>query len=538
MDKVIQQILATNSYLEFEQWLCQLMTNQYKGDYQEYFAKLYFLSHSKHYQIDKYYSRLSDTIPKALGLSDHDLGSDGIIVHSDGHISLVQVKFRSDPNNSLTRGHLGGMSTEGVALKERLRYLYLFSNTYRPVKKTTDQERCCIKYILSDTLAGCEWELVQELARKYQPLKPIPKLNVGNFELRRWQKQALDFVLDHGTNFGRKQVIAACGAGKTFFARHLIDKPTYQRVLITVPNLHLLSQWFERLASWLPKRNYLLVGSDLSTQAELESFPFTLTTQSDQIETELKLKEIICISTYQSLDRVVSTYQSLDRVIAGNSGFDLVVADEAHRCCNRRRSNFTLVTRDDFPTTNRLFMTATPKIYSGAKVERVASMDDPAVFGPRYSYSFHKAIKEGIVNDYKIIVGAGTGQYSAEQFDAQFIVNSVRKYGLKSILVFSSSHKKSRVLYNSVKELVGNNLDFPKLELMPSQASSADKAKVVSKLETGQPIIIFNVRVFNVGSDLPRLESVMLRGGQRSVINTVQSVAVYVFNPINPSARF
>lgn len=106
-------------------------------------------------------------------------------------------------------------------------------------------------------------------------------MKVVPFKSRPWQEEALRFVMKQGPQFNKKQVIAACGSGKTWFSKTIIEHNSYYKILILVPNLHLLSQWFELMASWLPERSYCLVGSDINKNDV--DIPFILSTKTDRI---------------------------------------------------------------------------------------------------------------------------------------------------------------------------------------------------------------------------------------------------------------
>lgn len=66
----------------------------------------------------------------------------------------------------------------------------------------------------------------------------------------------------------------------------------------------------------------------------------------------------------------------------------MVVVDEAHRTAGRRGKAWAAVHHDDqVPSTRRLYLTATPRIWDpddshDADTEAVASMDDENLFGP------------------------------------------------------------------------------------------------------------------------------------------------------------
>ena len=125
---------------------------------------------------------------------------------------------------------------------------------------------------------------------------------------------------------------------------------------------------------------------------------------------------------------VFCTYHSLRRVTEaqadhGAPEFDLAIADEAHRTTGALRgirgSNDT--SRVDFQefhdderlhARKRLYMTATPRIYTGRSKSRLASkgidvidMGDHHVYGPQFHLlPFAKAVEHRVLSDYRVIV--------------------------------------------------------------------------------------------------------------------------------------
>ena len=121
---------------------------------------------------------------------------------------------------------------------------------------------------------------------------------------------------------------------------------------------------------------------------------------------------------------IVSTYQSGHQTAEGlrNAGAraDLMIGDEAHRTAGIRRVSgkkreerlrqFTMChDSDDFPARTRLYMTATPRVYSLDKPVddsrwEVRTMDDERTFGVEcYRLSYTRAVEEGLLSDYRII---------------------------------------------------------------------------------------------------------------------------------------
>jgi superfamily II DNA or RNA helicase len=498
-----------NSYADFCNTLRSL-TNQEKGDYQELLIKCYFDAHSFLYNIKEYYARVLDELPPIDNINVRDVGVDAYIIHKDNKISLVQIKYRSNPYDSLTRNMIARMVLEAGPIKDRIHNIYLVSNTDNKPVNISEQENDAynIKYILSNELYRSEcWDTIREHAKtiiKSNGKRQIIKLP----KLRRWQNEAIRFI--GSGNFGRKTIIAPCGAGKT---RLMIEiAKNYDRVLILVPSLHLLSQTFTSFCKYKSNRwSYLLVGSDIEQK---DNVSFDITIDSDIISKIASVNNICVISTYQSLDKINPSIR-----------FDICICDEAHRCASLKDSNFTLPLSDKFPVDNKLFLTATPKTYKD-DIYKDSSMDNIEKFGEMYTYTFKRAIDDNVINDYNIIVGhaniVNESVYDDSSFNALFIRRAVEEYDINSLLVFSNNHKDSKILYNKVKML---NIPGYELILMKLESNSNDKAGVVRRIESGDKIIIFNVRIFGMGSDLPKLESVMLCGGRTSKIDIVQNIS-------------
>ena len=121
---------------------------------------------------------------------------------------------------------------------------------------------------------------------------------------------------------------------------------------------------------------------------------------------------------------VFCTYQSLHKVIEAQSGhgapsFHLALMDEAHRTTGvtasgkAMESGFRSVHDDErLRVRRRLYMTATPRIYSASSKGRLTSrgieavdMGDIEVYGPElHNLTFAKAVNAGMLSDYRVIV--------------------------------------------------------------------------------------------------------------------------------------
>ncbi len=106
---------------------------------------------------------------------------------------------------------------------------------------------------------------------------------------------------------------------------------------------------------------------------------------------------------------------------AGLGEIDLIICDEAHRTVGAMYSSnerddknaFTLCHSDDnIKAKKRLYMTATPKVYSESSKAKakesdnaIYSMDDAEIFGEEiYTLNFERAIALDLLTDYKVMI--------------------------------------------------------------------------------------------------------------------------------------
>ena len=122
----------------------------------------------------------------------------------------------------------------------------------------------------------------------------------------------------------------------------------------------------------------------------------------------------------------VAVFDSAHRLAAGlrraGQVAGLTVCDEAHRLAGAPDKFTAAITEPGFlPERRRLSMTATPKFIAQARGKpRAISMDDEELFGPvAYRYPFRRAIGDGWLKDYRIVVAAVTSRQVAELLAAE-----------------------------------------------------------------------------------------------------------------------
>ena len=135
--------------------------------------------------------------------------------------------------------------------------------------------------------------------------------------------------------------------------------------------------------------------------------------------------QTVIFSTYQSLP-VIQEAQEL-----GMPEFELAVCDEAHRTTGVTRageeaSHFVLIhDATAIRARKRLYMTATPRIYLAGSKTRARkagadyfSMDDESTYGPElHRLTFHEAVEQKLLADYKVLVLAVNQGRVARKFE-------------------------------------------------------------------------------------------------------------------------
>ncbi|WP_415751365.1 type ISP restriction/modification enzyme [Helicobacter pylori] len=233
----------------------------------------------------------------------------------------------------------------------------------------------------------------------------------------------------------RGKLIMACGTGKTYTSLKIMEALDPKITLFLAPSIALLSQTFREYAQEKSEPFYAsIVCSDDKTgqskknksknedndDIKFSELPLKPSTRLEDIlsvyeKAQKENKRFIIFSTYQSALRIKEAQE------AGLNGIDLIICDEAHRTVgamystNERddKNAFTLCHSDEnIKATKRLYMTATPKVYSESSKAKakekdnvIYSMDDADIFGEEiYTLNFERAIALDLLTDYKVII--------------------------------------------------------------------------------------------------------------------------------------
>ena len=244
----------------------------------------------------------------------------------------------------------------------------------------------------------------------------------SKFDLKTYQKEAINAVKDELTKTHRTQLIMACGTGKTLTALRLVDDYVNngEIMLFLAPSIALINQSLQSFCEQsLKEFTPFVVCSDSKVGNNDEDeksyeLPIAPTTNpanlAKYIDSALKRDDrVIIFSTYQSIEVVMQMQEILGKEIK------LAICDEAHRTVSVKskdsiESDFSKIhSNENIKVKKRLYMTATPRIFAekNEKSDEIVrfSMDDESIYGKEaYRLNFDKALQMGELTDYKVII--------------------------------------------------------------------------------------------------------------------------------------
>jgi predicted helicase len=421
--------------------------------------------------------------------------------------------------------------------------------------------------------------------------------------LRPHQKEALELTHKHFKASDRGKLIMACGTGKTFNSLRIAENETKGKglILFLVPSIALLGQ---TLREWAADSNDPINAICVCSDPEIsrkktkndDSDTFSVvdlalpasTNTKDIIEQFKGFKEsgkkgmTVVFSTYQSIEVIARAQKEI--IKNGFGEFDLIICDEAHRTtgvalAGEDESAFTKVHDNKFiKAKKRLYMTATPRLYSDDTKTKAAqadavlcSMDDPKLYGEEiYRIGFGEAVERDLLTDYKVLILTlsdkdvppavqkmiADKENEINTDDASKLIGCINALSkqvlgdegilkatdpdpMRRAVAFCSSiavSKKITATYNTATEAYITSLPDEKKDQMVSVASrhidgtmtAPDRDDLLGwlKAETSnnECRVLTNVRCLSEGVDVPSLDAVMFLSARNSQVDVVQSV--------------
>ncbi|MFP6055679.1 type ISP restriction/modification enzyme [Helicobacter pylori] len=301
----------------------------------------------------------------------------------------------------------------------------------------------------------------------------------------------------------RGKLIMACGTGKTYTSLKIMEALDPKITLFLAPSIALLSQTFREYAQEKSEPFYasIVCSDDKVGQSKNEDnddikfseLPIKPSTRLEDIlsvyeKAQKENKRFIIFSTYQSALRIKEAQRM------GLNEIDLIICDEAHRTVGAMYSSnerddknaFTLCHSDEnIKAKKRLYMTATPKVYSESSKAKakekdnvIYSMDDEEIFGEEiYTLNFSKAIALDLLTDYKVIILA------VRKENLSGVTNSVNK---KISQLKAEGTKLDKKLINNefVCKIVGTHKGLAKQDLIALDEENKEDHNLQNQYDT------------------------------------------------------
>lgn len=552
-----------NNWSEIEKVISELPTPKEKGDAFEIFAHSFFQIFSKVYNAKSVYMQkdIPLEIKKKYRLEIKDNGVDGIIITNDDKIIAYQVKFRSD-NSYADYSELATFWAESEYCDSRC----IFSNSYSLPRQSEKKKNQFT--ILVDSLLDLKDAFFDSL---YQLQNTGSIANREKFDPKTHQIEIIDNVVKGFLTNDRGKIISACGTGKTLTSLWIKEKLKADTTLFIVPSLALIKQ---TLNQWLDQRldnfAFLCVCSDHTITDDIEDeiiiektsyLPFPVTTDSDEIIQFLILEgPKVLFSTYHSMDSIMNALNNIP-----DFEFDLAIFDEAHRTAGSRDSSmFTLAMEDKYiPIKKRLFMTATERVVSPRFKKilenteyEIFSMDDPIKYGPTFaSLSFGKAIEQGIISDYRILLSVVTEEELSGLLKENYYVSvddqinisalndllkqvilsrAISEFNIKKVISYHRSVDAAKSFINGDRRHIPFKTVFDSFfdsndystffSHVNGTMNSTTRSLIFNQFTKSNIAIMTNAKCLTEGVDLPVIDAVMFVDPKRSIVDIIQAI--------------
>ena len=413
-----------------------------KGERFERLMKAYLLTDPKYaYKFKKVW--LWAEFPGKKDLGGSDTGIDLVALTNEGDYWAIQCKCYQESSTidkpavdsflSTSSRHFQGEDLKTYSFAHRLWISTTNKWGINAQDAIKNQNPPVSRINLYDLInAPLEWEkldngITGEVARTNKKV------------LRPHQTEALTNTNNHFKNHDRGKLIMACGTGKTFNSLRIAENETNGKglILFLVPSIALLGQTLnEWYADALEPINAICICSDpeitknrkkledIDTSSVVDlAFPASTNVESilhqfKGLETKSNNGLTVVFSTYQSIEVIAKAQKALEKSNPKYAQFDLIICDEAHRTtgvslADEDESAFTKVHNNDFiKAKKRLYMTATPRLYSDETKSKAAqaeallcSMDDVSLYGEEmYRIGFGEAVEKDLLTDYKVLI--------------------------------------------------------------------------------------------------------------------------------------
>ena len=537
------------------------MTNKQKGDLWEIIS-YFIIKLSPLLNADMTNIWLFDDIPskliKSLNIPAKDKGID-LVVQIGTNYFAVQSKFRQNKDSVIKWQELSTFYGLSFGVANKIQGGFFMTNTLNMCEEVNKSKKVRVidGNFFSQNLPENFFKNICKLLREKSVIKPTKRVPLKH------QVECIDLCVKHYKDNNLGHVESACGTGKTYIAQQ-VDKSLKNLLSVMFePSLSVLSQTYVEFANQShaenSKVNFLLIGSDIDTDGDMEFKGGDLNLHTDPvkirevIDASIKKKtKLIVICTYQSSDKLAEACKKNTTKKLKEIKFDFGIFDEAHKTVGQVGKQFTLMLEDtNLVIKKRLFMTATPKMYQGAlnddNESDVISMDNEKYYGKKiFCYGVGTAIKDKVLTNYDIISLVVTDdemeklikKHKLVKFKKEFsdvesnylgiillLLKKMHDGTINHLLTYHNTVARAKKFYEFMEKINGIMKGKPICaNSFDGSTSMSKRNKLIAEFTKSGNGVLCTARVLNEGVNIPIIDSVCFVDERNSTIDIVQCV--------------
>jgi superfamily II DNA or RNA helicase len=427
-----------------------------------------------------------------------EYGLDGISVEIKDNIKIYHGLQMKLWNNTLCANDLGTfLSVIYNRFNENSKgYLYYTSN----LEKTLQKDISIKNKIISIKVVNPYENIINYYTK-------------NNIILRPYQIQAIS-ILNQKWN-GIKSLNVPCGCGKTIiFSEHLKDS-SYKNVFIFSPLRFLTEQNLEKIKSYLPKYNHLLIDSDGTRN---------INDIIDKLD-----KNTVFSCTFMSASDIIIQLFNINLKCNFDIKNTILIVDEAHNLLNNTK--LIELCKAFFKV---LLVTATPSI-------QLESIIGSEVI---YNYSFKDAIRDKYICDYEIYFPYIEKNKTLDNIPSEllhlnnnlankclFFINGLLISGSRRAIVYLKNSEECEIYEYIFNEIMNKYHYFKVLiKTIICDIKKEERINIIDEFQKDEDEeiikIILSIRILDEGIDIPKCDSIFISyiGDPNNDIRNIQRI--------------
>ncbi len=349
----------------------------------------------------------------------------------------------------------------------------------------------------------------------------------NNHILKDYQSEAIEKLLEDSNWKGVKSLIMPCGTGKTVVFCNFLKKRRYKNIFIFSPLKIHSKQNLERIKSYLPNYDFLLINSDIEGIRDIEKIKNKFDENKNCIysSTYCSAKDLfkeLFIELFNENDK--EEYLIQKKFDLNNS---ILIIDEAHNIINEK---ILINIVKYFPRT--LLVTATPP-------QELEELVNSKII---FNYSLNEAIKNENICDYEIFLPLIEYNNNISSIlinipdelngldndllkKGLFLINGMLKTGSRRCIVYLKSIDECLRFEDILKNIM-KKYHYIKIYIFQITSNTKEKERINylkffqenneyyfingHKIYIDEIKILLSVRILDEGVDIPKCDSIFI----------------------------